>query len=228
MSSLFTKVYFANFFFIGLPEWKDLVLISGTVFNQAIAWRPADTNEDGGIIKPLHYFVGHNGVIFVVKYNSKYSLLLTASDDRCIRLWRCDLENLGNHTDKECLCVAYGHENRIWDAVFYSADEEIGGAEYVISTAEDGFCIVWLIDNPSSCKITMSIVKKLNLYSNSLSVSVQLNCSYIAVGSIDGQVRVFQFSDIIHNTNIQQPNIPDGLSDLYGAVKSVALVGNAQ
>ena len=66
----------------------------------------------------------------------------------------------------------------------------------------------------------------MHLYSNSLSLSIHNDC--FAVGSIDGQVRVFRFSDVIHDASIQQPVAPDIYPDGFGAVKSVALVGQSE
>lgn len=64
----------------------DLVLASGTVFNQVHIWKLNDRDEQGdGVVQSR--FIGHEGVIFGVRFSPDGSMLASVSDDRTIRVW---------------------------------------------------------------------------------------------------------------------------------------------
>lgn len=65
---------------------SDLMLASGTVFNEVHLWRISDRNEDGdGVV--YRRLVGHEGVIFGVRFNPEATMISSVSDDRTIRVW---------------------------------------------------------------------------------------------------------------------------------------------
>ena len=48
-------------------SYQDLLMCSGTVFNQIIIWKPSEEAESGkGVLKRLN---GHDGVIFDICFN---------------------------------------------------------------------------------------------------------------------------------------------------------------
>ncbi|CAG8525087.1 2486_t:CDS:10, partial [Diversispora eburnea] len=98
---------------------NDLVLASGTVFNQVLLWKIISKNEQ-------HEQQG------VVRFSDDGKLVASVSDDRTIRLWQTDASN-DMYSDKPL--VLYGHMARIWDC--YITDN------YLISISEDSTCRVW-------------------------------------------------------------------------------------
>lgn len=70
--------------------------------------------------------VGHQGAIHAVRWNN-HSTLVSASDDRTVRLWELSTSSL--------VWTAYGHTARIWDVVM------LGNT--VASAGEDGTVRLW-------------------------------------------------------------------------------------
>ncbi|XP_072437789.1 LOW QUALITY PROTEIN: tRNA (34-2'-O)-methyltransferase regulator WDR6 [Chiloscyllium punctatum] len=129
--------------FVG-HNWDELILISGTVFNQLVLWRmEGPTNEDGRV-QTERRISGHSGVIFSIHYLEKNGVLASASDDRSIRLWEVgNLHQALNGGDGEvdsvqCLLRLYGHQSRVWSVQLME--------DCIISIGEDSACIVWNYD----------------------------------------------------------------------------------
>uniref|UniRef100_UPI00398EC101 tRNA (34-2'-O)-methyltransferase regulator WDR6-like isoform X2 n=1 Tax=Pristiophorus japonicus TaxID=55135 RepID=UPI00398EC101 len=126
--------------FVG-RSWAELVLVSGTVFNQLVLWRmEGPTNEDGRV-RADRRISGHSGVIFSIHYMEKNGLLASASDDRSVRLWkvgnlRQDLKGGDGGTGSApCLLQLYGHQSRVWSVQLLDS--------HIVSVGEDSACIVW-------------------------------------------------------------------------------------
>ncbi|XP_059505721.1 WD repeat-containing protein 6 isoform X2 [Stegostoma tigrinum] len=126
--------------FVG-HSWDELVLISGTVFNQLVLWRmEGPTNEDGRV-RTERCISGHSGVIFSIHYLEKNGVLASASDDRSIRLWKvgnlCQPLKVGDGgvDSVQCLLQLYGHQSRVWSVRLLE--------NCIISIGEDSTCIVW-------------------------------------------------------------------------------------
>ncbi|XP_078066061.1 tRNA (34-2'-O)-methyltransferase regulator WDR6 isoform X2 [Mustelus asterias] len=129
--------------FVG-HSWDELVLVSGTVFNQLVLWRmEGPTNEDGRV-RTQRRISGHSGVIFSLHYRQEKGILASASDDRSVRLWKVgnlcqDLKGGDGGADTaQCLLQLYGHQSRVW-AVRLLED-------CIVSVGEDSACIVWSYD----------------------------------------------------------------------------------
>ncbi|KAI8354146.1 WD40-repeat-containing domain protein [Choanephora cucurbitarum] len=106
---------------------QDLIVASGTVFNQVHLWRPHIRDDQGDAIV-YRQLLGHEGVIFGIRFNQDASQLVSVSDDRTIRVWSL-------LDEKPNALVLFGHTARIWDCQFVG--------DYLISNSEDATCRVW-------------------------------------------------------------------------------------
>ncbi|CAJ0767466.1 23496_t:CDS:10, partial [Entrophospora sp. SA101] len=116
-------IYSARFF--GDTK-NDLILASGTVFNQILLWKmmgDKNKNGDSSIFKRL---IGHE-VSKILKKLKRISY--NKMNDRTIRIWKTAKD------DNNPPLVLYGHMARVWDC--YILDD------YLISISEDSTCRVW-------------------------------------------------------------------------------------
>ena len=67
----------------------DLILASGTVFNEVHLWKSKERNEQGDAVV-YRELKGHEGVIFGMRFNKDASQIVSVSDDRTIRVWPLD------------------------------------------------------------------------------------------------------------------------------------------
>ena len=77
-----------------------LTIASGTVFNEVHIWKPLikDECDDAVVYKKL---IGHEGVIFCVRFNHDASQIASVSDDRTIRIWSLEDERYTPHEKKK-------------------------------------------------------------------------------------------------------------------------------
>ncbi|MGH0160499.1 UNVERIFIED_CONTAM: hypothetical protein FKN15_057572 [Acipenser sinensis] len=125
-------------------SWARLALVSGTVFNQLVLWRPGNwgpRNEEGRARAECRV-AGHQGVIFGLAYQPHRGLLASASDDRSVRLWEVgDLSEeggvwgSGGAGGPRCLQILYGHQARVWAVRLLS--------DWLLSVGEDSACLLW-------------------------------------------------------------------------------------
>ncbi|KAF1335396.1 Wd-repeat protein wdr6, wd repeat superfamily, partial [Globisporangium splendens] len=69
----------------------DLVVASGTVFQQILLWKPITLqtsieSEDAAVV-PAQCLHSHDGVLFKLEWSSDASMLASVSDDRTVQLW---------------------------------------------------------------------------------------------------------------------------------------------
>ncbi len=76
----------------------DLALAVGTVFNQILIWHPFGALLPNGDAPVYRRLVGHEGVLFNLRWNADRSKLTSVSDDRTIRVW-----NANDETYTSCL-----------------------------------------------------------------------------------------------------------------------------
>ncbi|CAO3623930.1 unnamed protein product [Cunninghamella blakesleeana] len=189
-------LYSARFFGTHL---SNLVLASGTVFNQVHLWKINDKNEEGdGIV--LREFIGHEGVIFGVRFSPDGSMLASVSDDRTIRIWSLTNPN-------QPPCINFGHTARVWDCDFVD--------EYIVSISEDATCRVWkngLItttnsgndDNKSNTNNNDSTMDCLACWEghtgkNIWSLGISTDHKIVATGGQDSGVRLWSLTSIKEN-----------------------------
>ncbi|KAM8930805.1 tRNA (34-2'-O)-methyltransferase regulator WDR6 [Pelodytes ibericus] len=188
-------------------SWEELVLVSGTVFNQLVVWCPSDQANKDGRIEPRRRISGHDGVIFSIFYEERRGVLASASDDRSLRLW--DVGELAAPGDAPCLHVLYGHQSRVWSVKLLSS--------YVISIGEDSACIVW--DYEGDLIHTFKGHKGRGIRA----VAVKDQAGWVATGGADAGIRIWQ---ITGNTLLSSgPQALDfGSSPHTGTPKAIAMV----
>eukprot|EP00752_Nemacystus_decipiens_P003736 g3442.t1 len=166
----------------------ELRVAAGTVFNQVLVWNPAqaDTPESNGGLPGLETrgrkpritgglprrdfgvlrLRGHEGVIFRVAWREDGRQLVSASDDRTVRVWGVDRSGgVGGRSKGDCggkdnegqqfcegqlLWTGWGHASRVWDVGFTTLG--------VVSCGEDGAAILWG-ENQSVDKAAHTTVK---------------------------------------------------------------------
>ncbi|KAG8435956.1 hypothetical protein GDO86_007161 [Hymenochirus boettgeri] len=187
--------------------WEELILVSGTVFNQLVIWATSDPTNEEGRTEPRKRISGHNGVIFSIFYDYKKGLLASASDDRSLRVW--DVGDLASFTfEVQCRLVLYGHQARVW-AVKLLPD-------YIISIGEDSACIVWNYQG----KIVHTF--KGHKGRGIRAVAVQDQHHWVATGGVDSGIRLWQ----INNTSRTNELLTLNFSLLHGpgVPKAIAMV----
>ncbi|KAI7904623.1 uncharacterized protein BX663DRAFT_503002 [Cokeromyces recurvatus] len=167
----------------------DLIVASGTVFNEVHLWKPCVKNEqdDAIVYKKL---IGHEGVIFGVRFNDDASQMVSVSDDRTIRIWPLEDET------KQPL-VLFGHTARVWDCQFVD--------EYLVSISEDTTCRVWrntlLVkseeddDNNNDCIACWEGHASKNVWS----CAVNPEHKIVATGGQDSGIRLWSLASIKNN-----------------------------
>ncbi|KAJ1652692.1 WD repeat-containing protein 6 [Dispira simplex] len=137
-------IYSARFF--GRTR-RTLLMLSGTVFNEVLVW-PVWQSTDNELLpsgvplgKVAQRFVGHEGVIFGIRFNLSGTILLSVSDDRTIRVWQTDpidAYDVTSTTIIKATATLYGHTSRVWDCQF--------AEEFLVSISEDATCRIWSFD----------------------------------------------------------------------------------
>lgn len=144
-----------------------------------------------GESKPIGRLVGHQGPISVLKFNSSNKLLLSASDDHTLRIWR------GANTNS-CSCLL-GHSQSIVSADWLDDDR-------IISASMDGSIRLWSITENSL--IALSMTDGVPVFSGKLSKDK----TKFAVGLMDGQVTVYGVGSFLNKKAYTK--IPDVFAPL--------------
>lgn len=120
--------------------------------------------------KPLGKLLGHRGAISVLEFNSRNRMLLSASDDHTLRIWRGGSCNSSNSF--------YGHSQSILAASWIDEDK-------VISASMDGSVRVW--SHNDNALLAVSMADGVPIFAARLSADK----TKYAVGFMDGQVTVY-------------------------------------
>ncbi|KAI8335049.1 WD40-repeat-containing domain protein [Chlamydoabsidia padenii] len=195
----------------------DLVLASGTVFNQVHLWRVNDLNEDGDgqVSREL---IGHEGVIFGVRFSQDGTMLASVSDDRTIRVW-----SLVN--PKQAPLVVYGHTARVWDCQFVD--------DYLVSISEDSTCRVWknglVVTDEGDSSMDCLACWEGHVGKNVWSCAISPDHKMVATGGQDSGVRLWSLTSIKENNiDSEEDLICMRLTDQHRGdmIRNFALVNN--
>lgn len=147
--------------------WDSLLVASGTILQHILVWGTQSS-------RIAHRFVGHEGAIFNLQWNSTGSILASVSDDRTIRLWDV-IDGIGQ---THCF---QGHTSRIWKTRFCN--------DLIISVSEDASCRVWnlLTGECESCW-------EGHLLSNVWSLAINSTNKIVATGGGDGAIRLWDLN----------------------------------
>ncbi|XP_011143279.1 WD repeat-containing protein 6 isoform X2 [Harpegnathos saltator] len=121
---------------------EDLVIFSGTVFQEILIWKIDDNLDSNKSVPVLHRLIGHKGVIFSVIFDPYSHLICSTSDDRTVRLWKviesesCESNNINWQAATVVLVkTMYAHTARVWRAIIRN--------DIVITIGEDSLVCTW-------------------------------------------------------------------------------------
>ncbi|GES97579.1 WD repeat-containing protein 6 [Rhizophagus clarus] len=168
---------------------NELILASGTVFNQVHLWDVMKSNEskDGVVFKKL---IGHEGVIFGVSFSDDGKLISSVSDDRTIRVWKTD------RNDKSNPLILFGHMARVWDCRILD--------NYLVSISEDSTCRVWQNSIDLNVSDDASDVDCLACWEghvgkNVWSLAIDPSKKIVATGGGDSEIRLWSLLSVTNN-----------------------------
>ncbi|RKO85214.1 WD40-repeat-containing domain protein, partial [Blyttiomyces helicus] len=165
--------YGARFFH---PSPGTLRVASGTVFNEVLLWDVNGRKEDGDgeVVKRL---VGHEGVIFSMRWSENGKLIASSSDDRTVRIWETAPESRSRPR------VLFGHTARVWDCPIVG--------DRVVTIAEDSTCRVWNIEEEECIACWEGHDGK-----NVWSVDVDPTHAIVVTGGGDSGIRLWSLSSL--------------------------------
>ncbi|GMH50278.1 hypothetical protein TrRE_jg1733, partial [Triparma retinervis] len=132
---------------------EELMISSGTVYNEILVWPVSPSNPRPSTV---HSLKGHSGVIFKVTFNPSGTLLASTSDDRTVRLWRHSSHSpsppssspppdvpslLSPGSSYSLMWTGWSHTCRVWDVKF----TPLG----LVSSGEDGTAKLWDLGSPT-------------------------------------------------------------------------------
>ncbi|KAI1278414.1 WD repeat-containing protein 6 [Halotydeus destructor] len=160
------------------PSATKSIVASGTVFTQVILWAVDHELQSAKLLQTLD---GHDGVIFAIDYDPLTRRLVTASDDRSIKLWS---RSVGSGDDDdvafEYVTTLYGHESRIWSIVQFE--------DYLISIGENGNLCAWSAD--------VTLVQKIIGTSSIWTLAVDKMRCQLHLGYNDGRIDVHDLKQL--------------------------------
>ncbi|XP_076389017.1 tRNA (34-2'-O)-methyltransferase regulator WDR6 isoform X2 [Megachile rotundata] len=169
---------------------KDLIIFSGTVYQEILIWEINYSSSCTEISPILHRLHGHNGVIFSVIYDSVTQLICSTSDDRTVRLWEVN----SNETNKNHIIwkdvkiklkkTMFGHTARVWKSIIRN--------ETLITIGEDSLMCTWSLDG--------KLINKICAHHGAAiwSIDISSDNKSIFTGGADGAVHAWPFpSDYI-------------------------------
>ncbi|AAS51598.2 ADL322Cp [Eremothecium gossypii ATCC 10895] len=133
-----------------------------------------------GISKPIGKLRGHSKTLTTIAYNEHNKLLLSASDDNTLRVWRG-----GNLNPSH---VFYGHSQSITSAHWVDDDT-------IISTSMDGSIRVWSLASNST--VASATVDGVPNFTGALSPDQ----GKFATGTLDGEVMVYDIQKLLQQLN---------------------------
>lgn len=177
---------------------NGLVIASGTVFKTILLWSLEIKDNRSCYLRNIQSLNGHDGVIFGVDYNQSHNIIVSASDDRTVRVWRSekDLTTASSVLDLKFwednrfqqVHVHYGHSARIWKVASLSLDPPIA-----ISTGEDSSIFCWSLIPPYTCLQKKSLARGTRIW------SFEVLPEFIAFGGSDSAVKIIAIDDLLNS-----------------------------
>lgn len=164
---------------------NELVLLSGTVFQEILLWKVNNEEDYKSDVPVLHRLKGHNGVIFSVTYDPIQQLITSTSDDRTIRLWKISSKSKESQidladADVDIVTTMFGHTARVWKSMIVK--------NHVISIGEDSLICIWSLDGQLCNKIIAHGGATI------WSIDVSQDETTIFTGGADGAVNSWPFN----------------------------------
>jgi WD repeat-containing protein 6 len=159
---------------IYLTHPSEILLATGTVFNEIQLWNPVSNRSP---IKAR--LKGHEGCIFSLRFDKSGNLLASCSDDRTIRIW--DIEQ------KKYLAIGFAHVARVWDVRFLPNSE---GKTYLVSNSEDTTALLWEFI-PSVRKLVVKEKYHGHSGKHVWSQAISENAKMLATGGNDGAINIW-------------------------------------
>ena len=160
--------------------------------------------------EPLHHqqsLRGHTGAIHSVRFDTTGRFLVSASDDRTVRLWRMRRDDLNddNTSDRwEEAWVAWGHAARCWSAEFVGSRSGSRRPRFVVSTSEDGTARVWDVERGGALTVLRGHAPSQSVW------RVATHGYHVATGAHDGSVALHNLRR--HANSVGGDCTPDLLS----------------
>ncbi|KAG0212859.1 WD repeat-containing protein 6 [Mortierella sp. NVP41] len=176
---------------------EDLWFASGTVFCHALLWKVYHENGiEAPVVKSL---VGHEGILFGIRWSDDGKAVCTVSDDRSIRIWNITHPTNITHT------THFGHTARVWDC-------QIVGP-YLISISEDASCRVWrnpLLTNAADTDDTSDCLACWEGHEGKSAWGVAVSDhGVVATGGGDGGIHLWRLDSIVAGTTDAEQNTKD-------------------
>ncbi|XP_045536034.1 WD repeat-containing protein 6 [Papilio machaon] len=177
-----------------LPLTDDVLVLSGTVFSQIIIYRCKKE-------QPLHYLLGHKGVIFSISCCLKKRIIVTTSDDRSVRIWsvissidNCTISEYWDCASISCAQELYGHSARVMRSCISN--------KYIISVGEDSCICFWDYNG--------TLVKRFSIHQNAPIWSVSADDDHLVTGGGDCSVILHPLSTVNSFSDSEILKINDG------------------
>ncbi|XP_019886764.2 WD repeat-containing protein 6 [Ooceraea biroi] len=160
---------------------ENLVIFSGTVFQEILIWKINNNPGSNENVPVLHRLTGHKGVIFSVVYCPYSRLVCSTSDDRTVRLWKVTERDTSEGSDVNwqmaeitLMKTMFSHTARVWRAVIKN--------DVIVTIGEDSLMCTW--------SLTGELLNKVHAHRGApiWSIDITENGEKIFTGGADGSV----------------------------------------
>ncbi|XP_039303311.1 WD repeat-containing protein 6 isoform X2 [Solenopsis invicta] len=177
---------------------ENLVIFSGTVFQEILIWKIDNGHYDLNKRMPvLHRLTGHKGVIFSVVCDPASRFICSTSDDRSVKFWKVtehensESNDINWQTVKiDSIKTMFIHTARVWKALIRN--------DIVLTIGEDSLACTWSLSG--------NLLNKAYYKAPIWSIDVSEDNMTIYVGGGDGSVYMQPFE---HYKSLETLFLPD-------------------